>query len=149
MLVAIGACDPIAGVQVRQALAPAPAAECVRAALSASPFVTGAEWSEAISRPPAYALTLQLQDSLGLAAAMPPKVEVVPVSADTSELRVYIGYFHATTVSEQRARRLAAVATPIVARVHDTCVPSSPMPPSCRIVGPGRSKPCEPPANER
>jgi hypothetical protein len=133
------ACDPVAGVRLQQSLSPAPTPECVREALARSPFVLRAETAEA--RAPAYAFTLFLQDSLGL-STISPRLDISP-TRDTAQLSFFLGYFHRFSLSDSTVHRLTAVATPIVRRVQDVCVPASRAPLSCAYSGLRGGRSCE------
>ena len=142
------ACDPIAGITVRQRLSPAPASNCVRSALTALPLVDNVIPGDLLAgRERGYALSIGLRDSVGRAGVpMPPRLEMIELTPDTMELRLRIDYFGQTTWNLDSAKvgRLINMARPMTRAIHDTCAPSSQPTPICRVDGAGRSRPCAP-----
>jgi hypothetical protein len=146
VLVLVAACDPIAGVSLRQSLRPAPAFDCVRAALAASPLVAGVQPLEYQPRSGMRSLALFLRDTVTAPGAMPPRVDLVMLRGDTTELRVFVGYFGATTsrLKPASVARLTAAAEPIARLIRAACAPDAPVAVRCIVVGWGRERPCEP-----
>ena len=142
------ACDPIAGIAVRQQFSPAPTPDCVRSAIVALPFVHTATPQDMFDpRTRGYAFSIALRDSLGpTKRPMPPRLEMIARAPDTLELELNIHYFGEATwhLDSSAVARLVDIARPVTRAIHDACAPSSPAAPVCRVGGMGRSRPCVP-----
>lgn len=148
--VLLAGCDPIAGVALRQPLAPAPQVDCVRAALAASPLVSRVGPSTYDKALPGYQFQLLLRDSVAPERTMPPMVRLLVPARDDDRvtLEVFISYFGATTssITPESAQRLAGAARVVTRLVRDACAPGSPPDATCRIEGFGPSRLCPPAA---
>ena len=107
-----------------------------------TPVVASATSAEPL-RGSGYAFTLTLQDSLGLKNAMPPRLDIWPAAADTSAMRLFVGFFGARRLTDSTFQRLSNVALPIVAQVRDACAPRSVAAASCERLSLGRGRPCD------
>jgi hypothetical protein len=148
-LVAIAtACDPVAGVTLRQSLTPSPKAECVRTALAASPLVRHTAPIEVERFRKGFSINFFLQDTVAVPGApLPPWLELVEERRDTADLRLFIGYFgrRASDIGQPRVDSLLSVVTPIADAIRVACAPNPPVLVSCRVEGGfDRSRSCAP-----
>ena len=143
-LVLASACDPIAGVYIRQQLAPAPAADCVRTALASSPLITAVT---PLGSPaaPRYSYSVDLRAS---SVGGPTRSATVTLANDTTatgaQLTVSVlqrGEMTFTMGSEN-AKYYAMLASEVADVVRAACAPGAPEKVACRIEGFGPSRSC-------
>ena len=143
-LVLTSACDPIAGVYVRQQLTPAPAAECVRTALASSPLIAAVTPVGSPS-PPRYSYRVDVRDST---LADPPRSATVTLANDavTTGAQLSVSVLQrgqmTFTMGSESAQYYAMLASQVADVVRAACAPGAPMKVSCRIEGFGPSRSC-------
>src|SRR5262245_32413142 len=112
----ITACDPVAGILVRQRLSPVPSRDCVQASLQSTRLITDTRDRELLRGERGYALTLFLPDSASRRGLpMPPMLTMLAAAPDTAELQLRILYFGAlpSSLDSTRVQRLVDLARPI------------------------------------
>jgi len=134
-LAVASACDPIAGVHLRQGFTPVPSPNCVRNALVGSPLVSQLQTGES-DRGEVFAFTLALPESLGLGGIMAPRLAVANVASDTGDLQLFLGYFHAFKLSKEKIDRLATVGKSVFDRVNGACGSTARPVVTCRYYAP-------------
>lgn len=139
------ACDPMAGIVLRQPLGVAPTRECIRAALGSSPLVASVQGSYGKDELTGYSIGFTLRDSVPAHRVMPPNLAVV-VRDNEVAVEVSMFYFGRTTftLTGQEIDDLSAAATPIARLIRDSCAPSSRSVATCRVEGFGKSRSCTP-----
>jgi hypothetical protein len=142
LISAAGACDPVAALDVRQSLRPAPAADCVAAALASSPLVANVR-PRGSSAPGTY--DIALRDSAMASAGRSARVELTGASPDSSQLALTFRLpgEMTWTVGAGEARHLAGLGRAIARAVQTACAPGSPGEASCRISGMFGTKSCD------
>jgi hypothetical protein len=143
-LVLASACDPNAGVYIRQQLAPAPAADCVRTALLSSPLIAAVT---PLSSPaaPRYSYRVDLRDST---LAGPARSVTVTLANDTAATVAQLSVSvlrrgeMTFTMGSERAQYYAMLASQVADVVRAACAPGAPEKVSCRIEGFGPSRSC-------
>lgn len=135
IVVGLAACNPPLALQYRQALQPVPAADCVAAAIAASPSVariaTLERHSAFFSQPPG--VLVSLRDSAVAAPALSVSVTQAALPDSGTRLAVtYVFVGYAAPTAEQRAQ-WAALADSLLAAVRAACAGgSAPAPVECR-----------------
>ena len=144
-LVVASACDPIAGVYIRQRLAPAPAADCVHAALASSPLTAAVSPLGAPSPPRFQSYRVDLRASTGAGPTRSAQVTLATDSAATSarlSVSVLLRGEMTFTMGSERAKYYAMLASQVADVVRAACAPGAPEKVSCRIEGFGPSRSC-------
>ena len=119
-------CDPVFAVQYRQALQPAPAAQCMADALAASKVVKVAEpiTSKESGMARAAGFRVIVPDSTSRRAVS--HVVVTRAALDSATARVAVTYhFMGGGPSADERRRLAAMANGILTEVRSACAPAT------------------------
>ena len=143
-VVLASACDPIAGVYVRQQLAPAPAVDCVRTALESAPFIAAVAPS-GFPSPPRYSYRVDLRDST---VGGPTRSATVTLANDTAATAAQLSVSvlrrgeMTFTMGAKRAQYYAMLASQVADVVRAACAPGAPAKLSCRIEGFGPSRSC-------
>ena len=137
-------CDPTAGVYIRQQLAPAPAADCVGAALASSPLIAAVA-PFGSPTPPRYSYRVDLRDSTVTGTTRSATVTLANHTAATAaqlSVSVLRRGDMTFTIGSARARYYAKLASQVADVVRAACAPGAPTKVSCRIEGFGPSRSC-------
>lgn len=144
LALAAAACDPLYGMDVRQALRPAPTADCMAGALAASPRVSSFQPVETRGGRRRYQVSLRGPHG---GARWFGYVEREGAEGDTAaDVRVsYLWMAHDAPRRETHPEMRAAAAD-VLEAVRAACAPETPPAPVCEMVGPLRPRTCEPAA---
>jgi hypothetical protein len=144
ILAAVAACDPLAGVYVRQSLSPAPAPGCVRATLAASALVASVDAPDVGPDSSSVAYVLRVRDSTAIDGVRDAHLTMERGSTGFALLSVdFVQRGQMTfTFGGARARHLATLGSRLARAVRAACAPQSPNDESCRIEGFGPTRRC-------
>jgi hypothetical protein len=140
MLAGVAACDPLYTLEVRQALRPAPAAECVARAAGHSPLVADMRPSERRSGGETFYVILR--DSAGAGAHWNGHVSRDAVGDTAGVLSVGYTWLGYARPGAEEAVKMEAAATALFTELRAACAPAAPAEQRCVRTGPLSGKPC-------
>ncbi|MFL5540800.1 MAG: hypothetical protein ACJ8J0_17545 [Longimicrobiaceae bacterium] len=140
MLAGVAACDPLYTLEVRQALRPAPAAECVARAVRHSPLVADMRPSDRRSGGETFYVILR--DSAGAGAHWNGRVSRDAVGDTAGVLNVGYTWLGYARPGLEEAVKMEAAATALFTELRAACSPSAPAEAQCIRTGPFYERPC-------